>query len=587
MTTNQATTEPADAHPAKSAVSYLRVSTKEQAERDGDPEGYSLPAQREANRRKAAAKEAVIVEEFVERGESAKSAKSRPELQRLLGYLKTHTVDYVIVHKVDRLARNRLDDAQIHWAIKQAGAELVSASENIDETPSGMLLHGIMSSIAEFYSQNLAFEVNKGMEQKARTGGTPGRAPLGYQNVQVINDDGAQVRTVVVDPERAPHITWAFSAYATGDWTLKSMASELEHRGLTTRPTPKSPARPIKYNSLYRILTTPYYKGDVVYRGAQYPGRHQPLIDEVTWDKVQDVLSSHATGEKQREHPHYLKSSVYCGNCGSRLIITNSKNRSGTVYPYFICLGRHQKTTDCQMKAVLISVVEELVEKHYLTVRLDPELAEQIRSLVRDDVATYRSGVDRERSDLTKQKVRLESERMRLLQAHYAGAVPIDLLKQEQDRIAHSLSGIESRLSAANIQSNAFDSAVERALQYAVNAERAYRAAATKGGGRQARRLLNQAFFKSIFVHEHYVTVEWAEPFDTIMSADIAAAAMRHSRGQRNPALEADDVPPSVLTSEDIEKPAPCGAGLNVTALVPPAGFEPATKGLEGPCSIP
>lgn len=264
MTTNQATTESADAHPAKSAVSYLRVSTKEQAERDGDPEGYSLPAQREANRRKAAAKEAVIVEEFVERGESAKSATSRPELQRLLGYLKTHTVDYVIVHKVDRLARNRLDDAQIHWAIKQAGAELVSASENIDETPSGMLLHGIMSSIAEFYSQNLAFEVNKGMEQKARTGGTPGRAPLGYQNVQVINHDGAQVRTVVVDPERAPHITWAFSAYATGDWTLKSMAFELEHRGLTTRPTPKSPASPIKYNSLYRILTTPYYKGDVV-----------------------------------------------------------------------------------------------------------------------------------------------------------------------------------------------------------------------------------------------------------------------------------------------------------------------------------
>ena len=93
----------------------------------------------------------------------------------MLAYLKDDSVTYVIVHKVDRLARNRLDDAQIHLMIQQAGAELVSATENIDETPSGMLLHGIMSSIAEFYSRNLAHEVVKGMEQKAKTGGTPAR----------------------------------------------------------------------------------------------------------------------------------------------------------------------------------------------------------------------------------------------------------------------------------------------------------------------------------------------------------------------------------------------------------------------------
>ncbi|MFK5165266.1 recombinase family protein, partial [Propionibacterium freudenreichii] len=84
------------------------------------------------------------------------------------------------VHKVDRLARNRLDDVEIHRALLDAGVKLVSATENIDETPSGMLLHGIMSSIAEFYSKNLATEVTKGLTQKVATGGTPMRAPLGY-----------------------------------------------------------------------------------------------------------------------------------------------------------------------------------------------------------------------------------------------------------------------------------------------------------------------------------------------------------------------------------------------------------------------
>ena len=135
------------------AVSYLRVSTKEQAEKGGTDEGYSIPAQREANRRKAEQLGATVIEEFVDAGESARKA-DRPELMRMIQYVTEHQVNYCIVHKVDRLARNRADDVTIHLALRDAGVMLVSASENIDETPSGMLLHGIMSSIAEFYSQH-------------------------------------------------------------------------------------------------------------------------------------------------------------------------------------------------------------------------------------------------------------------------------------------------------------------------------------------------------------------------------------------------------------------------------------------------
>ena len=82
----------------------------------------------------------------------------------MLRYLRENPVQYVIVHKVDRLARSRADDVVITMEIKKSGATLVSCSENIDETPSGLLLHGIMSSIAEFYSRNLATEVTKGTE---------------------------------------------------------------------------------------------------------------------------------------------------------------------------------------------------------------------------------------------------------------------------------------------------------------------------------------------------------------------------------------------------------------------------------------
>ena len=118
------------------AVAYLRVSTVEQARRGMEPEGFSIPAQREACQRRAAQLEAEVVEEFVDRGESARSA-NRPDLRRLLAYVAENEVRYVIVHKIDRLARNLADHVEITLALRMAGAELVSVSESIDDTPLG------------------------------------------------------------------------------------------------------------------------------------------------------------------------------------------------------------------------------------------------------------------------------------------------------------------------------------------------------------------------------------------------------------------------------------------------------------------
>mgnify|MGYP001686463167 CR=1 FL=1 len=129
----------------------------------------------------------------------------------MLDYIATHHVTYRIVCKVDRLARDRLDDVDIHRRLIDAGVQLVSGTENIDETPSGMLLHGIMCSIAEFYSSNLAAEVAKGMTQKAANGGTPSRAPIGYLNIRCKDEQGREYRTVGVALDRAPLIRWVFT----------------------------------------------------------------------------------------------------------------------------------------------------------------------------------------------------------------------------------------------------------------------------------------------------------------------------------------------------------------------------------------
>src|SRR5256885_9178421 len=84
----------------KRAVLYLRVSTKRQAEKDDDPEGYSVPAQRDAGYHKAEALDADVVDVYLDKGESAKTA-ARTDFQRMLARIRTEQdVDYVIVDKV-------------------------------------------------------------------------------------------------------------------------------------------------------------------------------------------------------------------------------------------------------------------------------------------------------------------------------------------------------------------------------------------------------------------------------------------------------------------------------------------------------
>ena len=479
----------------KRAVSYIRVSTREQAQRGGSEEGFSLPAQREANKRKAQSMGALVVKEFADRGESARSA-NRPELQKMLAYLKEDGgIDYVIVHKLDRLARNRADDVEINRAFEEAGVRLVSTSENIDQTPGGMLLHGIMSSIAEFYSRNLANEVIKGMGEKARNGGTLGKAPLGYMNVRARDENGREVRTIALDEERAPLVRLAFTEYATGNWTVRGLAEHLAELGLTTASSPARPAKPITATRLQNILHLPYYKGIISFQGVEYVGAHEPLVDSQTWQTVQQVFASRRTGERQRTHNHFLKSTAVCGVCGARLLVQRAKNSKGVVYPYFVCARRH-RVHDCTFKAVLIDEVEELVAALYQRIQLTTEDRAKVECYLQGELAQIEGEKDREVRSLTTRRTNIEDKRRRLLHAHYEGAVPLDLLKEEQAQLTAELERIERQLDAYRADVTATRRVMEAVLDLMQDCSRLYSAAPA-----HLKKLLNQVFFERILVN--------------------------------------------------------------------------------------
>ena len=161
---------------------------------------------------------------------------------------------------------------------------------------------------------------------------------------------------------------------------------ELTDRGLTSVPGPRRPAKPLQVSQLHRLLHHPYYVGVVRYKGVIYPGKHDPLIDQETWQRVQELLTArNISGERRRDHEHYLKGSIFCGQCGSRLIVTHAKGRGGT-YPYFICIGRQEKRTTCKQRALRIELVEEAIVKHYATVELPADELISLRAMLEEDL---------------------------------------------------------------------------------------------------------------------------------------------------------------------------------------------------------
>ncbi len=587
------------------AVIYLRVSTKEQASKGGRGEGFSIPAQRESCRKKAETLGAVVVEEFVDRGESAKSS-DRAELQKMLRFLVENPTGYVIVHKVDRLARNRADDVAINVCIQEAGAALVSCTESIDETPSGMLLHGIMSSIAEFYSANLANEVKKGSLQKVKSGGTAGKAPLGYLNVRETDPHGREARTVIVDPERASHVKWLFETYAATQHSLADLTSMLCDRGMVTRPNPKGGLRPLSKSQVGRTLRDPYYTGKTRYKGETYPGNHEPLISQELFDRVQTILDErNISGIRRRVHDHHLKGKLRCGYCDSRMLLSMNKNRHGTRYPYFYCPERRQKT--CPIGYVNAELISSKLDTYYETsIKIGADQSERLVEYLKAEVA-YSQETDQQAVKQAKQKiVKLETERKKLLRLFYDDAIDQTLFKDEQKRL--NLDERTSRQKLVDAETNLSNviEITEKSLQILVSWPEMFKKASAK-----QRREFNNIFFTDIYVYQngettpvdrsHYTAISKSietletltfrssttEPQTTgtllkVRETNIPNKTKTVSKARLNKKTETS------IVEVDVHNPTTknsLGKGSCTSLAVPPVGFEPTTNGLKVRCA--
>jgi site-specific DNA recombinase len=553
------------------AVIYLRVSSDGQVNKAHNPEGYSIPAQREACERHAANLGATVIGEFVEAGYSGTTLR-RPALQAMLAQLPEAKPTYVIFYDLSRVAREESDAFWLLGEIKRCGAKLESTVERIDDSPQGLLLFAVMAGVNAFRSRGDAEKVKLGMSRKHADGGTVGKAPIGYLNT-VERIEGREVRTIDLDPARAPLVRLGFDAYATGEYSISALRDLLDEAGLRTPMRPKRAPAPLSRANVHYMLRRDYYIGIVTWRGAKNVGRHPALIDEGTFKKVQEVLDAHArSGDRTHKHHHYLKGSIYCGHCGRRLIYSRVRGRSGGHYEYFGCASRPGRGEQCAGRHMKVEEVERAIERYFVGVRLTKTQRQAVRREVRRYADALAQNAEKEADRHARRLQELQRQQQKLLHLHYEGKVDEDVVAADQERIGRERAEASKWADAAKLDRHEVIQALDEALKLLSDTQLHYEHATP-----HVRRLINQAIFKNLLILGDWVS--GAEETEWVVA--LRALAMSASRPEtRQGAAKARK------RGGHENSPAFGGCVSNENNLVRPAGFEPATSCSGGKHSI-
>lgn len=426
----------------ETAVAYVRVSSQRQVD-----EGNSLESQEKQVRAFAHARGYNLTQIFREEGQSAKTDR-RPVLIQMLNQcaLKKGGIRIVIIPKIDRLARNVMDYANIKMRLQKLGVRLESISERIEDTPSGRFTETIFASVAQFDNEVRSERSRGGMEDAAREGRWVWKAPFGYRNIRV-NGQG----TIEPDPKNAHIVRYIFEQLAKGHQGLPAIRKRVSEMGAN-----------LSRGYLYRMIQNPAYVGKIEAFGAVFDAREPfvPLVDELVAYKARVALRpSNFPQTFQLEHPDFpLRGTTLC-SCGSKLTASWSRSSTGAKHGYFRC-------PKCGGKSFRIRQVED----HFIAYlngwkhnEIDwPAITAELTRL---ENASERDANDRS-AEVTKRVDDLQKLRSAIAVKNANGIVPDDVAKAELQRLGEEILALRQQLEARETSNTPSKTLVEFAAAF-------------------------------------------------------------------------------------------------------------------------
>lgn len=449
----------------KRAAIYARVSSREQAE-----EGVSIPAQLKILKQYALENGYEVVYEFVDRGESARTA-DRPEFQNMIATAKRKPkpFDVILVHKTDRFARNR-EDSIIYKSLlrRECGIDVISVTEKFDDTPTGKMMEGIMEVVAEFYSANLAKEVLKGMNEKASYGGVLGEPPYGY----TIDESTSKFK--IYEPE-AKVVRYIFQQYINGA-SLRTIGMDLRQNGIkmfgeaallkvskAVKNKGKHKAQKLTWrpNTVRHTLSNAAYVGDFIWNGNIIKNNHPAIINREDFEIVQEILSRRKTRRRQSQN-YILRGLVTCYECGGSLSQLNQRytTKEGTtkIYRSLRC-SNHVRLGTCYTNMHKMDDVEKELFTFLVKItngKIDYENLNVKKS--------YNDSLIEEYQRLKLKYKSFDSQFDRQMEAFQAGIIDLNQLKRYKNKLENEKKELANQLKILEQKFNDSSSSKERFL---------------------------------------------------------------------------------------------------------------------------
>lgn len=325
----------------KTAVIYARYSSDSQTEQ-------SIEGQLRVCQQYAKNNDILIVDTYIDRAMTGTN-DARPDFQRMIKDSSKGQWDYVLVYKLDRFSRNKYESTIHKHTLKENGVKILSAMENIPDTPEGIILESLLEGMNQYYSAELSQKVLRGLRESYLKGNYTGGPQLyGYDVVE---------QKIVVNPEEAEIVKEIFSKFANGH-TGKSIADNLIARGIRNKT-----GHYLDDKKVYKMIANTKYIGKVQHGDAVYTNIYPAIIDDTTWQSVQNIRNSnkHTPGSKKQKFGFLLSGKLICGDCRTFMVGESGKSKNNEIYKYYTCLSRRRRKMKCDLKAVQKDWIEDLV----------------------------------------------------------------------------------------------------------------------------------------------------------------------------------------------------------------------------------
>ena len=325
----------------KKAVIYARYSSDSQTEQ-------SIEGQVRVCKEYAKNNNILVVDTYIDRAMTGIN-DMRPDFQRMLKDSAKRQWEVVLVYKLDRFSRDKYEMTIHKHTLKENGVKLVSAMENIPDSPEGIILESLLEGMNQYYSAEHAQKINRGLKESWSKGQTTGgRTFFGYDVID---------KKCVINEYEANIIREAFTKYAQG-YKARSIIEIFKEKGYRRKN-----GAYIDENYLYRFLRNIRYTGIVEHKGVIYDKIFPRIISDELWQAVSSITDDNklAPSRKKEIFNFLLSGKLVCGNCKHRMVGISGTSHTGDSHYYYACQFGRRKKVKCATKPIRKQFIEDTV----------------------------------------------------------------------------------------------------------------------------------------------------------------------------------------------------------------------------------